>query len=136
MKAGKCVHFNGTMNDTCEAGVRYEDVRDTSTKPYSLPCIQKYNTAGAKCDKCQMPTAEQIAESDAEMKKIMEDMTKARAAIVAHCGGPWKKGLPGKSGTIACPVCNKPDVLRFSRASYNGHVHAACKTEGCVSWME
>ena len=21
-------------------------------------------------------------------------------------------------------------------AAYNGHVHARCKTEGCVSWME
>lgn len=136
MSAGRCVHFNGIGNDTCDAGVKYDDVRDTSTKPYSLPCLAKYNTAGAKCDKCRVPTAEELAAEEAEYKRTSEGIRKARAAIVAHCGRPWKKGMPGKSGVIACPVCDKPDALRFGRAGYNGHVHASCLTEGCVSWME
>jgi len=38
-------------------------------------------------------------------------------------------------GSMACPVC-KTGNLRYSRAAYNGHVHAACSTEGCVRWME
>lgn len=136
MQAGKCVHFNGMMNDTCEAGVTYADVIDKTTSPRSLPCIQKYNTAGATCDKCQMPTAEQIAESEAEHRKFMEGMTKARAAIVAHCGGPWKKGTPDSNGHIDCPACGQPQSLGFYRSGHNGHVHACCKTDDCVIWME
>lgn len=38
------------------------------------------------------------------------------------------------AGEIDCPVC-KAGKLRYSRASSNGHVHAAC-TSGCVAWME
>lgn len=39
------------------------------------------------------------------------------------------------SGEIACPVC-KVGRLRYSRSGYNGHVHAACSTSGCVCWRE
>jgi hypothetical protein len=38
-------------------------------------------------------------------------------------------------GEIVCPVC-KTGKLCYSRAAYNGHVHAACSTNGCVAWME
>lgn len=38
-------------------------------------------------------------------------------------------------GKMKCPVCNEGE-LRYSRASYNGHVHAKCSTQGCVAWME
>ena len=38
-------------------------------------------------------------------------------------------------GQIDCPVC-KSGKLRYTRASYNGHVHAACSTDNCVQWME
>ena len=136
MSAGRCVHFNGIGNETCDAGVKYEDVRDTSTKPYSLPCLAEYNTAGATCDKCRYPTAEELAAEKEEQRRFMEGMTKARAAIVAACGGPWKKGVTGSRGVIDCPVCGAVESLAYSRAGYNGHVHASCKTTGCVSWME
>lgn len=39
------------------------------------------------------------------------------------------------AGVMECPVCKK-GKLRYSRAGYNGHVHAACSTETCVRWME
>jgi hypothetical protein len=38
-------------------------------------------------------------------------------------------------GSIKCPICNLGE-LRYSRASYNGHVHARCSNKTCVSWME
>ena len=63
-------------------------------------------------------------------------MAKARNAIVDSLGGPWKRGTPGASGTIDCPVCDGKKMLQFSRAGYNGHIHAACGTDGCVCWME
>lgn len=37
-------------------------------------------------------------------------------------------------GKTACPICS--GELRYSRAGYNGHVHAKCSTDGCVAWME
>jgi len=39
------------------------------------------------------------------------------------------------AGVMPCPVC-KTGTLRYSRSSYNGHVHAACTNESCVRWME
>lgn len=39
------------------------------------------------------------------------------------------------AGVITCPICGT-GKLRYSRAGYNGHVHARCSTDGCVAWME
>lgn len=52
--------------------------------------------------------------------------------------GPWnkKKYRVGGAGRIDCPACGGHETLGFTRAAYNGHIHAACKTDGCVSWME
>ena len=138
MKSYPCKHFTGLMDhESCDVGVKYADVRVESTdgKGHSLPCLPKYNRLGAKCDKCEFPTAEEIAAEQAELKKHMEEVIKARDAIVEHLGGPWKKGMKGSAGAIPCPVCEKGD-LRFARFGYNGHIHAACSTNGCVSWME
>jgi hypothetical protein len=61
----------------------------------------------------------------------------ARAAIVDNLGGPWsRQNRKGGSGVIDCPVCGGKETLKFSRASYNGHIHARCTTENCVAWME
>lgn len=38
------------------------------------------------------------------------------------------------AGEMVCPLCTT-GKLRYSRAGYNGHVHARC-TAGCVAWME
>lgn len=135
-KPDKCVHYTGTVNPTCAAGVKYDDVIDKTTKPHSLPCIGRYNPGGATCEKCQLPTPEEVAADEAEVKRRFEGIGKARAAIVAHLGGPWKKGTPGAGGRIDCPVCGAADSLGFSRSGYNGHIHAGCKTDGCVGWME
>lgn len=70
------------------------------------------------------------------MTERFENVVKAREAIVAACGGPWKKGTVGSSGTIPCPVCGKDASLQYSRSGYNGHVHARCDTQDCVAWME
>jgi hypothetical protein len=137
IRANKCKHYTGTVNKACAVGVEYATVElNKGTPGYSLPCITKYNAGGATCSKCEMPTAEEIVAEEVEHRKRMDSMMLARKAIVAHLGGPWKKGTPGASGVIDCPACNGVKTLRFSRAGYNGHVHAACLTAGCVQWME
>lgn len=144
-KADKCRHYNGTANDTCRAGMNYADVQlGHGTPQYSLPCYaagdngrgRNWNTLGATCAQCSFPTAEELAVEEAEMKASMERLGKARAAIVAHLGGPWKRGVAGASGRIDCPACGQPKALAFSRSGYNGHIHASCSTADCCSWME
>lgn len=135
-RGGWCKHYNGTArNEACEAGVKYADVTDTTTRPYSLPCIGESNKAGVTCAKCEFPTAEEVEADERERKERAERRMTIRQAIVAHLGGPWKRGTPGSSGSIPCPAC-KTGTVRFSRAGYNGHIHARCSTEGCASWME
>lgn len=66
---------------------------------------------------------------EAEFDAFIENLTKVRPAIVkAHKDtGAW-------GGNVGCPKCGKN--LRWSMAQCNGHIHAACETKGCVSWME
>lgn len=135
-----CKHYTGLCNATCAAGVAYADVGLGPGPPTRqlavLPCFQENTSPKVACGKCAFPTAEELAAEEAEDRKRMEDMGTARKAIVAHLGGPWKRGTPTANGAIDCPVCGGQRTLRFSRAGYNGHVHAACGTEGCVRWME
>jgi hypothetical protein len=149
-RKAKCKHFTGVSTETCQAGVKYTEVTKdhaaikyqegnapavyTSTR--SLPCIPDRNLGGATCEKCELPTAEELAAEEREMNERVERIGKARAAIVATLGGPWKKGVTGSRGVIACPVCGKPEGLRFTRSGYNGHIHARCDTPDCCSWME
>ena len=122
-------------DDTCKAGVSYELFKGM---PFEMrPCFCKPgNDPNAGCSLMEMPTPEQLAAEEEEINKRIEMLGKARKAIVDSLGGPWKRGMLGVSGKIDCPVCGGAQSLSFSRAGYNGHIHAACATEGCVSWME
>lgn len=129
-----CKHYRGMHEkEACEAGIRFDSLAGHRQPGFfdSCPC---FGPNGSKCDKAEYPTAEEMAAHEAEMKVRFENTGKARGAIVEHLGGPWKRGTPGSSGKIDCPICG--GKLRFSRAGYNGHIHAACSTEGCVRWME
>lgn len=144
-RSGKCVHYNGTVNDRCEAGVNYKELAGPG-EAYGtrLPCHgPDYRLASGRplpradvviCDKRHEPTPEEIAADERDARERGERIGKARRAIVEHLGGPWKKGTPGASGSIPCPCCG--GTLRFSRAGYNGHIHAGCSTPECVRWME
>ena len=55
--------------------------------------------------------------------------TKARRAIIAYV-----KNQVSVGGWLGCPICRKAKL--FFRIEYNGHVHAVCKTDGCVAWRE
>lgn len=136
-KPGKCVHFNGFQNAACDAGIAYKSVEKPAPdgKGKNFPCWAE-RTGQTTCAKLEFPTAEQIAADDAKWKIRFEGTMNARAAIVEHLGGPWKKGMGGGIGVIDCPVCKVKDALHFSRAGYNGHIHANCQTPECVSWME
>lgn len=129
-----CNHYRAMgSHTTCEAGVEYATFN--GMKFHDRPCFgHRGEQPPGGCDLAQFPTEAELAAEDAEDKKRWENLSKARAAIVAHLGGPWKRGTTGAGGTIECPVC--AGALQFTRAGYNGHIHARCSTAGCVSWME
>jgi hypothetical protein len=137
-----CKHYRA-MSDhkTCAAGIAY-DTLDGHGKPGffdKCPCFWKRGKGAdqpCSCPSAAYPTDAEIAAEEAESCASMERIGKARQAIVAHLGGPWKRGTPGASGVIDCPACGGKQTLRFTRAGYNGHIHAGCTTTDCVRWME
>jgi hypothetical protein len=130
-----CNHYRGMHEkQACEAGVRFDSLPHYGTEAFmgACPC---FGPCGG-CDKAEYPTLEQLEENRKALNKRLEGIGKARSAIVESLGGPWKRGMPGASGAIDCPVCSGQKSLRFSRSGYNGHIHAACTTEDCIRWME
>jgi hypothetical protein len=133
-----CNHYRAmSEHKTCEAGVDYDTMK--GQKFEDRPCFWRRRSGAAKpcsCPHATYPTDAEIAADEAESRKHMEKIGKARTAIVAHLGGPWKKGMAGATGQIDCPACGNTKTLLFSRAGYNGHIHAKCGTPDCVAWME
>jgi hypothetical protein len=130
-----CNHYRAMSDhDTCEVGIAYDTFK--GLKFEQRPCFMRNGVCPGGCDKAVFPTPEEIAAEDAEFMARFAKVAEARIAIVESLGGPWKRGTPGASGTIDCPACKGVKTLRFSRAGYNGHIHAACSTDDCVRWME
>jgi len=135
-KTTNCRHFNGIMNDCCDAGVNYDVLREGDK--YNLPCL-KLNLSvkkdPAKCDKFEVMTPEEAAASADETVARGDNTLLAMRA--AHADAKAKNLGKGKGGadSIPCPTgCG--GTLHYRVASYNGHMHAQCSTNGCVSWME
>jgi hypothetical protein len=122
----------------------------------AYPCFRREHQLTDGCSKCLFPTPEEIKAHADEATGHIKNMISARAAIVDELerrnkdgdvavklnrasqseyddGGPTN--YVSGAGIIGCPIC-KTGKLRYSRAAYNGHVHARCSTDGCVSWME
>ena len=131
-----CKNYRGMHEkDECEAGVKFEDLPLYGTTEFhdACPC---FGPGSGSCSKAAYPTQEEMKATDLARDERFLKVVVARHAIVESLGGDWKRGMPGTSGRIDCPVCQAKDALRFSRAGYNGHIHAGCATEGCVRWSE
>lgn len=131
-----CNHYRAmSEHKTCAVGVAYAAFQGVPFDQRPCFCENGQQPPGG-CEHAQFPTAEELASEEAEIQERCANIGKARQAIVAHLGGPWKKGTPGAGGAIDCPVCQGVKSLRFSRAGYNGHIAARCSTVNCVNWME
>lgn len=96
--AGKCVHFTGVGNETCEAGVRYEDVRDEDRAPRSkYPCLRKRTRKGERnppdtCPKRRWPTEEEVEQMTEEREAMFEEfMAKLTSDTCPHCDTDVKR---------------------------------------------
>lgn len=125
-----CVHFTGVQNPACAAGVNYDAARGTG----KLPCLREY-ADGATCDKAQFPTREEaVAEFAAEEAAFARHALAHRAAHDDAKVKGFGKGHGG-ADSVPCPICTTGRIY-YRVASYNGHMHAKCETDGCVAWME
>ncbi len=130
MRKGTCKHFNGIQNDVCEKGVEYDLIRE---KDKRIACIREWdgqNKEAGHCTQFEPPTDEEIAEYEKKIEAWVISTSSARNAITEYIenGGDF-------AGTFPCPICDT-GILHYSRADYNGHIHAKCSTEDCVAWME
>lgn len=129
-----CKHYDGRailFGKTCRAGINPR-VSFCDGKSFGMikriPCL-KTNTDAPRCHLAEFPTREEVAAADAAFEEQVNDflqhMPVARAAMIA---------TKSDGGCIDCPKCGKG--LRWTKARCNGHIHAKCDTEGCLSWME
>lgn len=140
MRKGTCKHFCGFQHKECDAGVSYLALAGVSNDGMALrlPCSGAFadrakaeGIARVPCDKREEPTAEDLAEWEASMKRLSDRMKKTL---------PWisdmkQKHPRGVGHTVEkCPIC--AGLIHFTIAGYNGHMHAKCETKDCVSFME
>ena len=148
MSKHHCKHFTGhttlDKKGCCAAGVCYDDVTPDPDEPGNglrRPCIDRpfsqseshldqFRRRGT-CDKFQLPTEEELKQEEREADESLNRIRLGLQAVAMvrkqHKGENWQ-------GVIECPCCK--GKLHVRHAGCNGHVHAKCETEDCISWME
>ena len=104
----RCRHFNGMINDTCNVGVEYISVRDTSTAPYGYPC---FSEGSLLCEHKQLYSEEELLAQDAQAKLDSELLSKGlslccKAPIDNRCVIPPGSPHAGH-GPRFCSKCGK-----------------------------
>ncbi len=85
----RCEHFNGLINDVCRAGVRYDDVRDTSTSPYGFPCLVSDldQTATTTCERAKFLTDDEAKAKEEEIyDRARARAEREKAGFCGQCG--------------------------------------------------
>ncbi len=130
MNTKTCRHFNGIHGPgmrkdhvQCTVGQTVNDYREHNGYMNVWGCING-NACKSKCPKFDPYTKAECDADDAE--------TEARIKIVVAA----YRSIPstGSSGIVECVKCK--GKLHWSRAACNGHIHAKCETDDCLSWME
>lgn len=137
----KCRYFNGGMNKVCDAGKVYDEISRVDTEGQfgcfvRLPCTRatedKY-----PCDALSRLSDEEVKEEEERLlafaDRAIAQMNIACPAIVAHIGD--RKGQ-GVRDSLPCPICGTGTLRYVYVGNFNGHIHAACTTEGCANWGE
>jgi hypothetical protein len=112
----KCKHFTGLLNKECSVGVKYDDVKDKSIKPFGLPCIENNGY-------CENYTAKTVEEIDAEELEIERLSSMSIESLIKIKSKIKKNGE--LRGSIECPLCE--GNLNYIASSSNGHVWSICK---------
>lgn len=123
--AGNCIHFTGIQNKVCKIGISYDSVKDKEARPFRWPCI----STGGHCDKCQLPTAQEV---EKELREIGADAIKALDLMIAAKNNIKASG--NKSGHITCNAEGCGGQVSYTQFS-NGHTRGHC--DRCqMGWVE
>ena len=85
----RCQHFNGLINDACRVGIRYEDVRDTATSPYGVPCLVSdlHPTATTTCERAKFLTDDEAKAKEEEIyARARARLEREQAGFCGQCG--------------------------------------------------
>lgn len=91
LRAKTCRHFNGIMNDRCEAGVEYKTVRVVPPQGmHQWPCI---DPGVGHCAKLEYKTPQELADEEKEIDAMLAKMLGGLSKLMErtapeclHCG--------------------------------------------------
>ena len=134
-----CRHFNGIHHGECRAGVNYRVLAGEPSLGCMtrIPCTFGFEPKGgpmAVCAKLERPSREEAELTIDKQEAAFQRHVGAYSAAHADAKAKGLKRGHGGQSSMPCPVCG--GTLVYAVAGYNGHMHAKCETEGCVSWME
>ena len=132
---GQCVHFNGIQHDKCRAGVAYRELFGNEPGWAKHLCCLGDKESPTTCGSAHFPTREEAEKEVDEFEARMDRFSKALRAAKDDAKAHGLKKGSGGYGNVKCPNCEDGQI-KYSVASYNGHMHAACSTPHCASWME
>lgn len=89
--AGRCVHFTGTQNERCEAGLVYTTVCGGDAPGWGrrLPCLRDSfpETPKAECASARFPTTEEAqAEANASLARMRSRFETIARGECPQCG--------------------------------------------------
>jgi hypothetical protein len=134
--AQECKHFVGVQHALCGAGVHLRTLVGGPDLGWALriPCFAR-NADAPLCNLRELPSQEEAERSEDEHEATLQKFSIAHKAAKADAKSKGLRMGHGGASRMPCPSgCD--GELRYSVASCNGHMHAACTTKGCISWME
>jgi hypothetical protein len=129
-----CVHFNGILNKACRAGVVYHDLFGSGVGCFKhIACLD--DPESIKCQLVEFPARDRAEAIVAEDDRIVENFMRALPSVRKHAKEAGLGIGNGGIGQLLCPMeCG--GIMHYRVAGVNGHLHAKCSTEGCLSWVE
>lgn len=143
-----CQHYSprggmSSVDQWCKAGVSLLSLKQSLQRQRSLhqeskdkfflrPCIggKQISNASLIC-KEWIPRTREMGEARADELEVFLKHQEATGLLIMS----WRDSLGcDKQEAVECPVCK--GRLHLSQSGHNGHVHATCETENCVSWVE
>lgn len=125
--ASKCIHFTGLGNETCDIGIRYDDVKIPNVRPFKIPCLKDSLLSGGSCEKVCFPSDEEV---EKEVAKIEEESDRVTSIIIK--AKEHYKNTDETEGCVECPSCK--GKLFYNISTSNGHTWGNCKCG--FGWME
>src|SRR2546423_13278715 len=78
-----CKHFTGIHNDTCKAGIKYNDVKVQDSRPLKLPCFKDQGCTD-RCAFATFRTPEEVAAEEEKSTRILRTYLDNMARNICH----------------------------------------------------